>query len=65
MRGGVGAETLPYPHIMETLIDRGDVREEVMFEALSAGGKSTGGVDLGEAKRRMTEMAAHVRRSRG
>ncbi len=56
-----------YRHIMETLIDKGDVREEVIFEALSdgGGGESTGGVDLGETRRRMAKLAAHARRSRG
>ena len=50
MRGGVGAEILPYRHIMETLSDRGNVRREVvMFEAMSngGGGESTEGATWG------------------
>ena len=67
MRGGVGAEILPYRHIMETLIDRGDAGEVVMFEAMSdgEGGESTGRVDLGETRRRMGKLADHARRCRG
>ena len=52
---------------METLIDRGDAREKVIFETLSdgGGGESTGGGDLGETRQRMAEMADHARRSPG
>ena len=53
---------------METLIDRGDARREmVIFEAMSGGrrGESTGGGDLGETRRRMGKMADHARRCRG